>query len=321
MASLIGSGFLLLLVFFAVLLFLHFVPLGLWISALAADVNVGILTLVGMRMRRVPPAAIILPLIKANKAGLDVQVNQLEAHYLAGGNVDKVVDALIAAHRAQIPLPFERSAAIDLAGRDVLEAVQMSVNPKVIETPVVSAVAKNGIELKIKARVTVRANIDRLVGGAGIVTTVGSSESHNDVLANPDDISKTVLGKGLDAGTAFEILSIDIADIDVGRNIGAELQTDQAEADKRIAQAKAEERRAMAVAKEQEMKAYTQEMEARVVEAQAEVPHALAQALREGKLGVMDYYNLNNVQADTEMRNAISQTGAEKLAPQPPAVK
>lgn len=332
MASLIGSGLLSLLAFFAVLLFLHFVPLGLWISALAADVNVGILTLVGMRMRRVPPAAIILPLIKANKAGLDVQVNQLEAHYLAGGNVDKVVDALIAAHRAQIPLPFERSAAIDLAGRDVLEAVQMSVNPKVIETPVVSAVAKNGIELKIKARVTVRANIDRLVGGAGeptiiarvgegIVTTVGSSESHNDVLANPDDISKTVLGKGLDAGTAFEILSIDIADVDVGRNIGAELQTDQAEADKRIAQAKAEERRAMAVAKEQEMKAYTQEMEARVVEAQAEVPHALAQALREGKLGVMDYYNLNNVQADTEMRNAISQTGAEKLAPQPPAVK
>ena len=332
MASLIGSGFLLLLVFFAVLLFLHFVPLGLWISALAADVNVGILTLVGMRMRRVPPAAIILPLIKANKAGLDVQVNQLEAHYRAGGNVDKVVDALIAAHRAQIPLPFERSAAIDLAGRDVLEAVQMSVNPKVIETPVVSAVAKNGIELKIKARVTVRANIDRLVGGAGeptiiarvgegIVTTVGSSESHNDVLANPDDISKTVLGKGLDAGTAFEILSIDIADVDVGRNIGAELQTDQAEADKRIAQAKAEERRAMAVAKEQEMKAYTQEMEARVVEAQAEVPHALAQALREGKLGVMDYYNLNNVQADTDMRNSISQAGGEKLAPQPPAVK
>ena len=263
----------------------------------------------------------VLPLIKANKAGLDVQVNQLEAHYLAGGNVDKVVDALIAAHRAQIPLPFERSAAIDLAGRDVLEAVQMSVNPKVIETPVVSAVAKNGIELKIKARVTVRANIDRLVGGAGeptiiarvgegIVTTVGSSESHNDVLANPDDISKTV-----------EILSIDIADVDVGRNIGAELQTDQAEADKRIAQAKAEERRAMAVAKEQEMKAYTQEMEARVVEAQAEVPHALAQALREGKLGVMDYYNLNNVQADTEMRNSISQAGGEKLAPQPPAVK
>ena len=333
MASLIGSGFILVIIIAAVMLFLHFVPLGLWISALAADVRVSIITLVGMRMRRVPPAQIILPLIKANKAGLDVQVNQLEAHYLAGGNVDKVVDALIAAHRAQIPLPFERSAAIDLAGRDVLEAVQMSVNPKVIETPVVSAVAKNGIELKIKARVTVRANIDRLVGGAGeptiiarvgegIVTTVGSSESHNDVLANPDDISKTVLGKGLDAGTAFEILSIDIADVDVGRNIGAELQTDQAEADKRIAQAKAEERRAMAVAKEQEMKAYTQEMEAKVVEAQSEVPHAMAQALREGKLGVMDYYNLNNIQSDTEMRNSISQSGAgDKLAPQQPVTK
>lgn len=323
MLSLICSGFFLVILIAGVMIFLHFVPLGLWISALAADVRVSIITLVGMRMRRVPPNKIILPLIKANKAGLDVQVNQLEAHYLAGGNVDKVVDALIAAHRAQIPLPFERSAAIDLAGRDVLEAVQMSVNPKVIETPVVSAVAKNGIELKIKARVTVRANIDRLVGGAGeptiiarvgegIVTTVGSSESHNDVLANPDDISKTVLGKGLDAGTAFEILSIDIADVDVGRNIGAELQTDQAEADKRIAQAKAEERRAMAVAKEQEMKAYTQEMEAKVVEAQAEVPHAMAQALREGKLGVMDYYNLNNVQADTDMRNAISSGGSKE---------
>ncbi|MDY3298906.1 flotillin-like protein FloA [Selenomonas sp.] len=333
MLSLLGSGFFLVLIIAAIMIFLHFVPLGLWISALAADVRVSIITLVGMRMRRVPPSKIILPLIKANKAGLYVQVNQLEAHYLAGGNVDKVVDALIAAHRAQIPLPFERSAAIDLAGRDVLEAVQMSVNPKVIETPVVSAVAKNGIELKIKARVTVRANIDRLVGGAGeptiiarvgegIVTTVGSSESHNDVLANPDDISKTVLGKGLDAGTAFEILSIDIADVDVGRNIGAELQTDQAEADKRIAQAKAEERRAMAVAKEQEMKAYTQEMEAKVVEAQAEVPHAMADALREGKLGVMDYYNLNNVQADTDMRNAISQSGAgDKLAPQTPVTK
>ncbi len=314
-----------------IMVFLHFVPIGLWISALAANVRVGIMTLVGMRMRRVPPNKIILPLIKANKAGLDVAVNQLEAHYLAGGNVDKVVDALIAAHRAQIPLPFERSAAIDLAGRDVLEAVQMSVNPKVIETPVVSAVAKNGIELKIKARVTVRANIDRLVGGAGeptiiarvgegIVTTVGSSESHNDVLANPDDISKTVLGKGLDAGTAFEILSIDIADVDVGRNIGAELQTDQAEADKRIAQAKAEERRAMAVAKEQEMKAYTQEMEAKVVEAQAEVPHAMAQALREGKLGLWTYYNLNNVQADTDMRNAISTSsaGSKLQAPSAP---
>ena len=259
-----------------------------------------------------------------------MSVNQLEAHYLAGGNVDKVVDALIASHRAQIALPFERAAAIDLAGRDVLDAVQMSVNPKVIETPIVSAVAANGIELKIKARVTVRANIDRLVGGAGeptiiarvgegIVTTVGSSQSHTDVLANPDDISKTVLGKGLDAGTAFEILSIDIADVDVGRNIGAELQTDQAEADKRIAQAKAEERRAMAVAREQEMKAYTQEMEAKVVEAQSEVPHAMAQALREGKLGVMDYYQLNNIQSDTDMRHAISASGkADEKHPTPP---
>ena len=303
--------------------FLHFVPIGLWISALAADVHVGIFTLIGMRMRRVPPAKIVMPLIKANKAGLDVNVNQLEAHYLAGGNVDKVVDALIASQRAQIALPFERSAAIDLAGRDVLEAVQMSVNPKVIETPVVSAVAKNGIELKIKARVTVRANIDRLVGGAGeptiiarvgegIVTTVGSSEMHTDVLESPDDISKTVLGKGLDAGTAFEILSIDIADVDVGRNIGAQLQTDQAEADKRIAQAKAEERRAMAVAKEQEMKAYTQEMEAKVVEAQAEVPHAMAEALKSGKLGVMDYFNMMNVQSDTDMRKSISEVGKDR---------
>ncbi|MBQ7197707.1 MAG: flotillin-like protein FloA, partial [Selenomonadaceae bacterium] len=251
MEALIGSGVVLFLAIIVLAVFLHFVPIGLWISALAANVHVGIFTLIGMRMRRVPPSKIVMPLIKANKAGLDVNVNQLEAHYLAGGNVDKVVDALIASQRAQIVLPFERSAAIDLAGRDVLEAVQMSVNPKVIETPVVSAVAKNGIELKIKARVTVRANIDRLVGGAGeptiiarvgegIVTTVGSSEKHTDVLESPDDISKTVLGKGLDAGTAFEILSIDIADVDVGRNIGAQLQTDQAEADKRIAQAKAE---------------------------------------------------------------------------------
>ena len=323
MDVLIGSGFFILIGLVIAAVFLHFVPIGLWISALAADVHVGIFTLIGMRMRRVPPAKIVMPLIKANKAGLDVNVNQLEAHYLAGGNVDKVVDALIASQRAQIVLPFERSAAIDLAGRDVLEAVQMSVNPKVIETPVVSAVAKNGIELKIKARVTVRANIDRLVGGAGeptiiarvgegIVTTVGSSERHTDVLESPDDISKTVLGKGLDAGTAFEILSIDIADVDVGRNIGAQLQTDQAEADKRIAQAKAEERRAMAVAQEQEMKAYTQEMEAKVVEAQAEVPRAMAAALKKGNLGVMDYYNMMNIQSDTEMRKSISAAGKPK---------
>ncbi|MBP5199833.1 MAG: flotillin-like protein FloA [Schwartzia sp.] len=328
---LLGSGFMLVLIIIAAMVFLNFVPIGLWVSAIAANVNVGIFTLVGMRLRRVVPSKIVLPLIKANKAGLDVSVNQLEAHYLAGGNVDRVVDALIAAHRAAIPLPFERSAAIDLAGRDVLEAVQMSVNPKVIETPVVSAVAKNGIELRIKARVTVRANIDRLVGGAGeptiiarvgegIVTTVGSAEKHTDVLESPDEISKTVLDKGLDAGTAFEILSIDIADVAVGRNIGAELMTDQAEADKRIAQAKAEERRAMAVAKEQEMKAYTQEMEAKVVEAQAEVPHAMADALRSGNMGVMDYFNLKNVQADTNMRDAIGQSGAG-AKPTAPVVK
>ena len=300
-----------------IMVFLYVVPLGLWVSALAAGVNVGIFTLVGMRLRRVNPSQIVMPLIKANKAGLDVNVNQLEAHYLAGGDVDRVVDALIAAERASIPLTFERSAAIDLAGRDVLEAVQMSVNPKVIETPIISAVAKNGIELKVRARVTVRANIDRLVGGAGeatiiarvgegIVTTVGSSEEHTDVLENPDHISRTVLGNGLDAGTAFEILSIDIADVDVGRNIGAQLQTDQAEADKKIAQARAEERRAMAVATEQEMRAKTQDMQAKVVEAQAEVPKALAEAFRNGNLGVMDYYNMNNIIADTKMRENLA---------------
>ena len=323
MSALFGSVFVLFVAVVAIAVFLHFVPLGLWISALAAGVRVGIFTLVGMRLRRVPPAKIVMPLIKANKAGLEVNVNQLEAHFLAGGNVDRVVDALIAAQRAQIPLPFERSAAIDLAGRNVLEAVQMSVNPRVLETPLVSAVAMNGIELKIKARVTVRANIDRLVGGAGeatvlarvgegIVTTVGSSHDHRDVLANPDHISRTVLGKGLDAGTAFEILSIDIADVDVGRNIGAELQTDQAEADKRIAQAKAEERRAMAVAKVQEMRAYTQEMQAKVVESQAEVPQALAAALRDGKLGALDYYNLSNLMADTKMRESIGSLAPEE---------
>lgn len=304
-------------------LFLHFVPIGLWISAMAAGVSVGIVNLIGMRLRRVIPSKIILPLVKSNKAGLDVNVNQLEAHYLAGGDVDRVVDALIAAHRATMALTFERAAAIDLAGRDVLEAVQMSVNPKVIETPFISAVAQNGIELKVRARVTVRANIDRLVGGAGeatviarvgegIVTSVGSAKDHSQVLENPDEISKTVLNKGLDAGTAFEILSIDIADVDVGRNIGARLQTDQAEADKQIAQAKAEERRAMAVAKEQEMQAYTQEMQAKVVEAQAEVPLALAQALKDGNLGVMDYYNMKNIMADTDMRTAVAKAGVPK---------
>jgi uncharacterized protein YqfA (UPF0365 family) len=305
--------------------FFSFVPVGLWISAMAAGVRVRIFTLIGMRLRRVVPSRIVNPMIKAVKAGLDVSINKLEAHYLAGGNVDKVVNALIAAQRANIPLEFERAAAIDLAGRDVLEAVRMSVNPRVIETPIVAAIAKDGIELKAKARVTVRANIDRLVGGAGeqtiiarvgegIVTTVGSAFSHKEVLENPDLISKTVLEKGLDAGTAFEILSIDIADIDVGRNIGAQLQTDQAEADKRIAQAKAEERRAMAVAREQEMKATVQEMRAKVVEAEAEVPIAMAAALREGKLGVMDYYNLQNILSDTQMRNAISSIGEQDVS-------
>lgn len=306
-----------------VLFILSFIPIGLWISALAAGVNIGIITLVGMRLRRVPPARIVNALIKAVKAGIGLNVNQLEAHYLAGGNVDRVVDALIAAERANIPLPFERAAAIDLAGRNVLEAVQMSVNPKVIETPLISAVARDGIEVKAVARVTVRANIDRLVGGAGeetiiarvgegVVTTVGSAVNHKAVLENPDMISQTVLGKGLDSGTAFEILSIDIADVDVGRNIGAQLQTDQAEADKRIAQAKAEERRAMAVAREQEMIAAVQEMRAKVVEAEAEVPKALADALRNGRLGVMDYYNLQNLQADTQMRDSIG-----RVAPKP----
>lgn len=317
MAELFGGGFIIVLIVVGISLFLNLVPIGLWISALAAGVNVGIFNLVGMRLRRVSPSKIVMPLIKANKAGLPVSVNQLEAHYLAGGDVDKVVDALIAAHRADIPLTFERACAIDLAGRNVLEAVQMSVNPKVIETPVVSAVAKNGIELRVKARVTVRANIDRLVGGAGegtiiarvgegIVTSVGSALDHKAVLENPDHISRTVLAKGLDSGTAFEILSIDIADVDVGRNIGAELMTDQAEADKRIAQARAEERRAMAVAKEQEMRAFTQEMQAKVVEAQAKVPLALSVALEKGNLGVMDYYQMNNIIADTDMRKNIA---------------
>ncbi|MDA8220449.1 flotillin-like protein FloA [Desulfosporosinus sp.] len=299
---------------------LTFIPVGLWISALAAGVNVGIFNLIGMRLRRVVPSKIVNPLIKGHKAGLPITTDQLEAHYLAGGNVDRVVNALIAAERAAIPLLFERAAAIDLAGRDVLQAVQMSVNPKVIETPVVSAVAQNGIELRVKAKVTVRANIDRLVGGAGeetiiarvgegIVTSIGSSESHKAVLEKPELISQTVLAKGLDAGTAFEILSIDMADVDVGKNIGAQLQMDQAEADKRIAQAKAEERRAMAVAREQEMRAAVEEMRAKVVEAESEVPRAMAQALREGKLGVMDYYNMQNIISDTQMRGNIAQTG------------
>lgn len=300
-------------------MFFSFVPIGLWITAFFSGVKVSMATLTGMRLRRVAPSKIINPMIKATKAGLDIKVNELEAHYLAGGNVDTLVDALIAAQRADIPLDFTRAAAIDLAGRNVLEAVQVSVNPKVIETPSISAVAMNGIEVVVKARVTVRANIERLVGGAGeetiiarvgegIVTTVGSAETHKAVLENPDSISKTVLKKGLDSGTAFEILSIDIADIDVGRNIGAKLLMDQADADKKIAQAKAEERRAMAVASEQEMKAEVQKMKSKVVEAEREVPLAIAEALKNGNLGVMDYYKMNNINSDTDMRKSISDT-------------
>ncbi|GHU68394.1 hypothetical protein FACS1894184_10270 [Clostridia bacterium] len=298
--------------------FFSFVPIPLWISARASGVDVSIVALVGMKIRRIAPQRVVNPMIKATKAGLNLSLSKMEAHYLAGGNIDRVVDSLIAAQSANIPLEFDGARAIDLAGRDVLQAVQMSVNPKVIETPIVAAIAKNGIELRAKARVTVRSNIERLVGGAGeetiiarvgegIVTTVGSAETHELVLENPDLISRTVLSKGLDAGTAFEILSIDIADVDVGRNIGAQLQMDQAEADRRIAQARAEERRAMAVAREQEMKAATQEMRAKVVEAESEIPHAMAAALREGKLGVMEYYQMQNVIADTSMRDSLSQ--------------
>lgn len=306
----------------ALAVFFTFVPIMLWISALAAGVRISIFTLVGMRLRRVIPSRVVNPLIKASKAGLGITINQLESHYLAGGNVDRVVNALIAAHRANIELTFERGAAIDLAGRDVLEAVQMSVNPKVIETPFIAGVAMDGIEVKAKARITVRANIDRLVGGAGeetiiarvgegIVSTIGSQKDHKKVLENPDMISQTVLGKGLDSGTAFEILSIDIADIDIGKNIGAVLQTDQAEADKNIAQAKAEERRAMAVAQEQEMRAKVEEMRAKVVEAEAEVPLAMAEALRSGNIGVMDYMNIQNLTADTDMRDSIGKMSKE----------
>jgi len=321
--ALIGPIVGLVLLFIVVAVFFTFVPVALWISALAAGVRVSIFTLIGMRLRRVIPSRIVNPLIKAHKAGLPVTINQLESHYLAGGNVDRVVNALIAAHRANIELTFERCAAIDLAGRDVLEAVQMSVNPKVIETPFIAGVAMNGIEVKARARITVRTNIERLVGGAGeetviarvgegIVSTIGSASSHTTVLENPDMISQTVLSKGLDSGTAFEILSIDIADVDIGKNIGAELQIEQAQADKNIAQAKAEERRAMAVANEQEMIARVQEMKAKVVEAEAEVPQAMAEALRSGNLGIMDYMNYRNIQADTAMRDSISKVSSDK---------
>ena len=310
-------------------LFTYFVPIGLWITAFFAGVRVNIFKdLVGMRLRKVPPAAIVRPKISATKAGLTVDLDRMEAHYLAGGSVEGVILALISADKANIDLSFERATAIDLAGRDVLEAVKVSVNPKVINTPLIAAVAKDGIQVKATSRVTVRANIDRLVGGAGeetiiarvgegIVTTIGSADTHKAVLENPDSISKTVLEKGLDAGTAFEILSIDIADVDVGENIGAKLQTDQAEADLKIAQAKAEERRAMAQAREQEMTALVEEMSARVKEAEAEVPRAIAEAFGSGHLGIMDYYRLRNIQADTEMRTSISESGKGDSHPGP----
>ena len=311
--------------------FARFFPVGLWISAMASGVRVRISILIGMRFRRIAPGDVVRPLIKATKAGLNIDINEMEAHMLAGGHLNRVVDALIAAQAANIDLSFENCRAIDLAGRDVLEAVKTSVNPKVIETPIVAAVAKDGIELKAKACVTVRTNLDKLVGGAGeetiqarvgegIVTTIGSSGTHKEVLENPDKISETVLSKGLDSGTAYEILSIDIADVDVGRNVGAQLQMDQAEADRRIAQAKAEERRAMAVAKEQENISAVQEMRARVVEAEAEVPRAMAEALRSGKLGVMDYYKMQNVQSDTHMRESIAGTG-KPASSEPATVK
>ena len=303
------------------------IPVRLWVEAFSAGVRVGIGYLVGMRLRKVSPPAVVRPLIWATKAGLDLKIDDLEAHYLAGGSVDRVVRAMISADKANIDLTFRQSAAIDLAGRDVLEAVQVSVNPKVINTPRVAAMAKDGIQLIALARVTVRANIDRLVGGAGeetilarvgegIVSTIGSSDTHKLVLQDPDNISKTVLAKGLDSGTAFEILSIDIADVDVGKNIGAELQTDQAEADKRVAQARAEERRAMAVAQEQEMRARVVEMQAHLVEAEAKVPLAIAEAFREGNLGVMDYVKYRNVLSDTAMRQAIAgPEGGESQTP------
>jgi uncharacterized protein YqfA (UPF0365 family) len=322
MEAYFGVG-IILTVLFGIFIFLYFVPLGLWITAFFSGVKVSILRdLVGMRLRKVPPGPIVKASITANKAGLAIDIGKLEAHYLAGGNVHKVIMALISADKANLGLTFERAAAIDLAGRDVFEAVQISVNPKVIETPAITALAKDGIQVRAIARVTVRANLERLVGGAteetilarvgeGIVTTIGSSVDHKAVLENPDNISKVVLSKGLDSGTAFEILSIDIADVDVGENIGAKLQTDQAEADLKVARAKAEERRAMAVAEEQENKSKTQEMRALVVEAEAEVPKAIADAFRNGKLGVMDYYNMKNIMADTDMRDSIASSGAD----------
>ena len=304
-------------------IFFTMVPVGLWIQAVASGVHVPITTLIGMRLRRVNPSQVVYPAISAAKAGIRIPLNELESHLLAGGNVGRVVQALIAANKAGIELPVDMARAIDLAGRNVLDAVQVSVNPRVIQTPLVTAVAQDGIQLVATARITVRANIQRLVGGAGeetilarvgegIITTIGSAQTHKTVLENPDSISKTVLAKGLDSGTAFEILSVDIADVDVGKNIGAQLQIDQAQADKNIAQARAEERRAMAVALEQENLALIEEMRAKLVAAQAEVPMALADALRAGRLGVMDYYQMQNIQSDTEMRDAISHSTVAK---------
>jgi uncharacterized protein YqfA (UPF0365 family) len=309
---------------FFIILFLYFIPVRLYIAAIASGVKIKIFQdLIGMRLRRVPPSIIVNSMITATKAGIIVEQGKLEAHFLAGGNVPRVINALISADKANLGLTFERAAAIDLAGRDVLDAVNMSVLPKVIETPVVAAVAKDGIQLKAIARVTVRTNIERLVGGAGeatvlarvgegIVSTIGSSGTHKEVLENPDKISKSVLAKGLDSGTAFEILSIDIADVDIGQNIGAILQTDQAEADLKVARAKAEERRAAAVATEQENVAEVAKQRARVVEAEAEIPKAMSEAFRSGNLGVMDYYNLRNIQADTQMRDSISKPEDKK---------
>ncbi len=326
-----GIGWIVLIVLAVLVLwiFFYFVPVGLWISALAAGVPVGPITFVGMRLRKVNPYRVINPMIAAWKAGIKLTVSDLEAHYLAGGNVERVVRALISADKAGIPLSFQRAAAIDLAGRDVYDAVAMSVNPRVIETPKVAAVAKDGIELLAIAKITVRANLERLVGGAteatviarvgeGIVSAIGSANSHKEVLENPDSISKLVLSKGLDAGTAFEILSIDIADVDVGRNIGAELQIAQAEADLKVARAKAEERRAMAIAREQEMVALTQERRAAVVEAEADIPRAIAEAFRKGQLGIMDYYRLRNIQADTAMRESLAKPEAPPKGPEEP---
>ena len=320
----LSIGIIIACLFFLIFL-LYMVPLGLWITALSSGVKVRIFAdLVGMRFRKVPPDVIVRSKITATKAGINVDIPSLEAHYMAGGNVPRVINALISAHKANIDLDFNRAAAIDLAGRDVLEAVKLSVNPKVIETPPVAAVAKNGIQVTAVARVTIRANLERLVGGAGeatilarvgegIVTTIGSSNSHKEVLESPDNISKTVLAKGLDSGTAYEILSIDIADVDIGQNIGAKLQSDQAEAELKVARAKAEERRAAAIAFEQEMKARVQEMRAKVVESEAQIPMAIAEAFRSGKLGVLDYYNMQNVQADTGMRKAIAESASPEM--------